>query len=105
MQGQPPAAIRDQIIRDPIVELKNTKAPLLVLKGGKDAQVFQADFEALAAVAAKRPGSASMLFPSLTHIFTPTDGPAEVRAIMQPGHLPPEVNDAIAAWIAKSGAK
>jgi hypothetical protein len=76
-----------------------------VLKGGKDAQVFQADFEALAAVAAKRPGSAAMLFPSLTHIFTPTDGPAEVRAIMQPGHVAPEVVNAIAAWIAKSGAK
>ncbi len=105
LQGQQPAAIRDLIIRDPIAELKNTKAPLLVLKGGKDAQVFQADFEALAAVAAKRPGSASMLFPSLTHIFTPTDGPAEVRAIMQPGHVAPDVIDAIAAWIAKSGAK
>jgi dienelactone hydrolase len=104
--GQPPDAIRDMIIRDPIAELKKTKAPLLVLKGGKDAQVFQADFDALAAVAATRPGSgASILFPNLTHIFTPTDGPAAVRAIYQPGHVPPEVMDAIAAWIARSGAR
>jgi hypothetical protein len=104
LQGQPPDAIRDMIVRDPIVELKKTRAPLLVLKGGRDAQVFQADFDALAEVAATRPGSVSTLFPGLTHIFTPSDGTAApVRAILQPGHVSPEVIDAIAAWIAKGG--
>ncbi len=105
LQGQPPDAIRDMIVRDPIAELQKTKAPLLVLEGGKDAQVFQADFTALAAVAATRPGSASRLFPNLTHIFTPTDGPATVQAIYQPGHVAPEVIDTIAAWIAKGDKK
>lgn len=103
--GQPPDAIRDMIVRDPVAELKKTTAPLLVLGGGKDAQTFQADFDALAAVAATRPGSASIQFPNLTHIFTPTEGPAAVRAILQPGHVPPAVIDAIASWIAKGGAK
>jgi fermentation-respiration switch protein FrsA (DUF1100 family) len=103
LQGQPPDAIRDMIVRDPIAELKKTRAPLLVLKGDKDAQVFQADFAALAAVAATRPGSASLLFPNLTHIFTPSDGAAGVRAIFQPGHVSPEVIDQIASWIAKGG--
>jgi fermentation-respiration switch protein FrsA (DUF1100 family) len=105
LQGQPPDAVRDMIVRDPIVELQKTTAPMLVLKGGKDAQVFQADFDALAAVAATRPRSASKLFPNLTHIFTPTDGPVEVRAIFQPAHVVPEVIDTIAAWIAGGGAK
>ena len=105
LHGQPPAAIRDMIVRDPIAELQKTKVPLLVLKGGKDAQVFQADFDALAAVAATRPHSASKVFPNLTHIFTPTDGPVDVRAIFQPGHVPPEVIDAIAGWINKSGGR
>ncbi len=105
LNGQPPGAIRDMIVRDPIAELQKTKAPLLVLRGAKDAQMFQADFDALAAVAARRPGSASMQFPNLTHLFTPTDGPATFQAIYQPGHVPPEVADTIAAWIAKSGAK
>ena len=105
LNGQPPDAIRDMITRNPIVELQKTRAPLLVLEGGKDAQVFRADFDALAAVAAKRPGSSSMMFPNLTHIFTPTDGPAAVRAIFQPGHVAPEVIDTIAGWIGKAGAK
>jgi dienelactone hydrolase len=103
LQGQPPDVIRDMIVRDPIAELKKTKAPLLVLKGAQDAQVFQADFAALAAVAATRPGSASTLFPNLTHIFTPSDKAAGVRAIFQPGHVSPEVIDAVASWIAKGG--
>lgn len=100
LQGQPPDAIRDMVIRDPIAELKKTTVPILVLKGGKDAQVFQADFDALQVVAASRPGSEARLFPNLTHIFTPTDGPAEVRAIFQPSHVAGEVIDTIAKWVA-----
>jgi pimeloyl-ACP methyl ester carboxylesterase len=102
LQGQPLGAVRDMITRDPIAELQKTKAPLLVLKGGKDAQVFQRDFEALQAVAAARPASEARLFPGLTHIFTATDGPAEFRAILQPGHVAPDVIEAIAAWIRKT---
>jgi hypothetical protein len=64
-----------------------------------DAQVFQADFDALQAVARTRPGSDAKLFPGLTHIFTPTGGPAEVRAIFQPARVPAEVFDATAAWV------
>jgi dienelactone hydrolase len=104
LQGQPPEGMRDMITRDPIAELQKTKQPLLVLKGGKDAQVFQADFDALQAVASGRPGSEAKLFPSLTHIFTVTDGPAEFRAILQPGHVAPEVIDTIAKWVKKTGA-
>jgi len=102
LQGQPPAAVRDMIVRDPIAELKKSKAPILVLKGAKDAQVFQADFDALQAAGATRPGSEAKLFPDLTHIFTPTDGPAEVRAIFQPGRVPAIVVDTIAGWVKKT---
>jgi len=73
-----------------------------VLKGGKDAQVFQADFDALAAVAAARRGSEARLFPDLTHIFTQTDGPAEVQAIFQPARVSGEVIDTIAGWVKRA---
>ncbi len=76
LQGLSPVGVRDMIVRDPIAELRKSTVPMLVLKGGKDAQVFQADFDALAAVAAARPGSESRLFPDLTHIFTPDRRPA-----------------------------
>jgi dienelactone hydrolase len=99
--GQPPAPIRDMILRDPIAELKKSSMPILVLKGAKDAQVFQSDFDALQAQSASRAGSAARLFPDLTHIFTPTDGPAEVAAIFQPARVAPAVVDTIADWIKK----
>ncbi len=102
LNGQPPDAVRDMIVRDPIAELKKSKAPMLVLKGGKDAQVFQADFEALQAVAAARPGSEAKLFPDLTHIFTPTDGPADVGAIFQPARVPATVMETMANWVKKT---
>jgi dienelactone hydrolase len=101
--GQPIGAIRDMIVRDPIAELKKTTMPLLVLKGGKDAQIFQPDCDALQAVAASRPGSDAKLFPGLTHIFTPTSGAAEFRAIFEPARLSPAVIDTIAAWVKKAG--
>ena len=101
----PPAALRDAIIRDPIAELRKTKLPLLVLKGGKDAQAFQADFDALAALTKARPGSEARLFPGLTHIFTATDGPADVGAIFKPGHVAAEVLDTIAGWVKSRTAR
>ncbi len=99
LRGQPPATIRDMIVRDPIAELEKTHVPLLVLRGDQDAQTFPEDFDALAAVAAKRPGSASRAFPGLTHIFTPTGGAGGVRAIFEPGHVSPAVIATIASWI------
>jgi dienelactone hydrolase len=100
--GQPVNAIRDMILRDPIAELKKSSVPILVLKGAKDAQVFQPDFDALQAQSATRAGSAARLFPDLTHIFTPTSGPAEFRAIFEPARVAPAAIDAIAEWVKKS---
>jgi uncharacterized protein len=98
----PPEALRDMIVRDPLAELRNTPVPLLVLRGEKDAQVFQADFDALAALAATRPGSAARQFPSLTHIFTASEGPPVFRAIFAPAAVSSAVLDAIAAWVTKT---
>ena len=106
LRGQgSPASLRDVIIRDPIAELRKTSAPLFVLKGNRDAQVFQADFDALQAVARSRPGSDARLFSDLTHILTPTYGPAEAGAILQPARVAPEVIDAIADWVGRVGRR
>lgn len=106
LRGQgSPASLRDAIIRDPIAELRKTSAPLFVVKGGRDAQVFQADFDALQTVARSRPGSDARLFPDLTHILTPTYGPAEVGAILHPARVAPEVIDAIAEWVGRVGRR
>lgn len=101
----PPAVLRDAIVRDPIAELRKTTLPLLVLKGAKDAQVFQADFDALEALTKARSGSEARLFPGLTHIFTATDGPADVGAILEPAHVATEVVDTIAGWVARTSRR
>ena len=105
LQGQPPGAIRDMIVRDPIAELRRTTVPLLVIKGGKDAQVFQADYDALAGLAAARPGSEARLFPNLTHIFTAAEGTADFKAIFQPGHVAPEAIDLVAGWVRQTAGR
>ena len=102
LNNQPPQSVRDMIVRDPIAELQKTTVPLLVLKGGKDAQIFQADFDALQALARVRPGSAAKLFPNLTHTFTLNEGPVDFRAIYQPAHVATEVVETIAAWVRES---
>jgi len=104
LKGQPVAPIRDMILRDPIAEAKKSTVPLLVLKGAKDAQVFQADFDALQTLSASRPGSEAKLFPNLTHIFTPTTGAAEFAAIFQPGRVDAAVIDTVAGWVKKTAA-
>jgi dienelactone hydrolase len=100
-----PAMLRDVIVRDPIAELRKTTLPLLVLKGGNDAQTFQADFDALEALTKSRPGSEARLFPGLSHIFTAADGAADVDAIRKPAHVATDVVDAIAGWVARTSRR
>lgn len=102
LQGQSADAMRDMIIRDPIAELQKTTVPFLVLKGEKDAQVFQPDFDALKQAAGGRPGSEAASFPNLSHIFTANEGPADFRTIFQPGQVPAIVMETIAQWIKKT---
>ena len=103
LHGAIPAPLfKDMLSRDPAGELQKVNVPVLVLQGGKDAQVFQSDFDALREIAAKKPGSDAKLFPNLNHLFMPVEGKADVSDVFKPGHVAPEVIDAIATWVKKT---
>jgi uncharacterized protein len=95
-----PAFFKDLLSRDPAAELKKTNVPLLVLQGGKDAQVFRSDFDILSAIAKDRPKSEAKLFPELNHLFMTTDKP-NVYDAFKPGHVAPEVMQTIGEWVKK----
>jgi dienelactone hydrolase len=103
LHGVIPAPLfKDMLSRDPAGELQKVDVPLLVLEGGKDAQVFESDFDALRDIAAKRPGSEAKMFPNLDHLFMPVAGKPDVSDVFKPGHVAPEVIDTIATWVKKT---
>ena len=102
MRGQVPLPLfKDMLSRDPAGELQKVNVPVLVLQGSKDAHVFQTDFDVLKEIAAKKPNSEAKLFPNLSHLFMPVEGPPEVNDAFKPGHLAPEVIETIAEWVKK----
>jgi hypothetical protein len=97
---------RDFLKRDPLADLKNLKAPVLLLQGGKDVQVLKADYDlALQALAAKPPEMREAhFFPELNHLFIPVQGQPTGAEYGLAGHIPPEVIQTIATWVNKQGA-
>jgi dienelactone hydrolase len=93
---------KDMLSRDPAGQLKKVNVPALVLQGGKDAQVSSsADFSILREIVANRPKSDAKLFPDLSHLFMAVQGQPGVYDAFKPGHVAPEVIDAIATWVKK----
>jgi dienelactone hydrolase len=92
---------KDMLSRDPAGELKNINLPVLVLQGGKDAQVFASDFDALKEIVKDKPGSQAKMFKGLSHLFMPVEGAPDVYDALKPGHVAPEVIETIAAWVKK----
>lgn len=97
---------RDYLKHDPLAELKNLKAPALVLQGGKDVQVLKADYDlALQALAGKPPEMREThFFPNLNHLFLNVEGQPTGAEYGRAGNIPPEVIQTIAAWVNKQGA-
>ena len=94
---------RDFLSRDTLAALKNLKAPVLVLQGGKDVQVRKADYDlALKALADKPPAMREAhFFPNLNHLFLPVEGEPTGAEYGLAGHVPEEVIQTIAAWVGR----
>jgi dienelactone hydrolase len=102
MRGQIPLPLfKDMLSRDPARELEKVNVPVLVLQGSKDAHVFQADFDLLKEIAAKKPNSEAKMFPNLSHLFMPVESAADVNDAFKAGHVAPEVIETISAWVKK----
>lgn len=99
IMGLPLVYLLDLKTYDPLSAVKNLKAPLLFLQGGRDFQVTTKDFEIWKSALASRSNAAFHLYPALNHLFIVGDGkstPAEYRA---PGNVSGEVIRDMANWI------
>jgi fermentation-respiration switch protein FrsA (DUF1100 family) len=83
---------------DPAAAAKALGLPVLVLQGGRDYQVTSKDLEGWRAALGSDPRATIRLFPALNHLFVAGEGPSTPAEYEKPGHVSPEVVDAIAAW-------
>jgi len=101
--GSPPLRLpegywRSWINQDPAAGLAKLGLPALVLRGTKDIQVSDGDFQALAK-ANTAPGSESKQIDGLNHLVMPVAGESTGQEYFQPAHVAPEVVRVIADWI------
>lgn len=83
---------------DPAATAKGLGIPILVLQGGRDYQVTAKDLERWKRALDGDPRATIRLFPSLNHLFVAGEGPSTPVEYEKPGHVAPEVIEAIAAW-------
>jgi dienelactone hydrolase len=84
---------------DPVVEAKRAKLPMLVLQGGRDIQVVDADWQNWKAAFHDDPKVTFRLYDRLNHLGIPGEGEGSLAEYQQPGHVDPQLIDDVAAWV------
>jgi hypothetical protein len=101
--GVPPAYWGDLNAYDPAAAAATLTIPLLILQGGRDYQVTMADLQRFTATLAGHPGVTIRALPRLNHLFIAGDGRSRPEEYSRPGHVDPDVIDAIATFVAAPG--
>jgi pimeloyl-ACP methyl ester carboxylesterase len=87
---------------DPVAEIKRAKVPVLIVQGGRDAQVTEADARALKTAA---PTARLVVIPAANHVFraaASADRMAQMKLFTDPTiPIVPELTPAIVEWISK----
>jgi fermentation-respiration switch protein FrsA (DUF1100 family) len=81
---------------DPVAEAKKLGIPVMVLQGERDFQVSMKDFNTW-----KAGGFTAKSYPALNHLFVAGEGKSTDAEYRKPGHVAPEVIDAIASFVTK----
>ncbi len=97
--GMPVSYLLDLKDYDPVAAAKKLAIPMLFLQGGRDYQVTMKDFTLWKTGMAGRTDVAFQDFPSLNHLFEAGEGRSTEAEYRKPGHVAPEVIDAIAKWV------
>lgn len=84
---------------DPVAVARELEQPILVLQGGRDYQVTEADFRCFQEGLAGRDQVEFHLFPELNHLFMAGQGPSHPGEYEQPGHVAPDVVETITRWV------
>ena len=95
----PPRYWLDLREHDPLATARTLKQPLLILQGGRDYQVTEADFNGWRTVLGSKPGVTFKLYPKLNHLFMAGEGKSTPAEYQQPGHVAEDVITDIAEWI------
>jgi alpha-beta hydrolase superfamily lysophospholipase len=92
--------LRSMAAYDPPAELVRVRVPVLLVHGGMDLQVTDADFAALVAA---HPPAARLLIPAANHVYKPVAArtmAAQMRSYTDPMlDLVPELAPGIATWV------
>lgn len=97
--GMPVSYLLDLKDYDPVAAAKKLTIPMLFLQGGRDYQVTMKDFVLWKTGLAGRKEVAFQDFPALNHLFEAGEGRSTEAEYRKPGHVAPEVIDAIAKWV------
>jgi dienelactone hydrolase len=84
---------------DSLAAARTLKQPLLVIQGGRDYQVTQADFDDWKKALGPRPGVTFKLYPALNHLLIAGQGRSTPSEYGIPGHVDEGVIADIAGWI------
>lgn len=79
--------------------------PILVLQGGRDYEVSEANFEGWKTALDGHANISFKLYPNLNHLFIAGSGVSTPAEYNQPGHVTQEVIDDISEWITKQVSK
>jgi len=99
--GAPASYWRTVEAVDPVAEARAAKQPLLLLQGGNDIQVVDADWQRWRDAFHDDPRVTFKLYDDLSHLAIPGEGLPKDYAT--PGHVAPVLIDDVAAWIGTVG--
>jgi hypothetical protein len=85
----------------PVEVAKLLRQPMLILQGGRDYQVTEADFNLWKQALSSRDDVVFKFYPDLSHLFTVGKGKATPGEYNTPGFVSETVVNDIAAWIKK----
>lgn len=84
---------------NPVQTAASLAMPLLILRGERDYQVTQADFDGWKAALGEKAGVFLKQYPDLNHLFIRGSGPPNPQEYQKPGHVSELVIDDIASFI------
>lgn len=95
----------DEVVAvDPVATARSLTAPMLILQGGRDYQVTEADLALWRDGLSHRDDVTTRLYPNLNHLFMPGEGMATPGEYMgETKHVAGAVIEDIAAWIRGRG--
>lgn len=84
---------------DPVADAHATDVPLLILHGGRDIQVIDADWQRWLDAFSDDPRVELRSYPALNHLGIAGEGPGTLAEYQRPGHVDAQLIADIAAWI------